>query len=80
MTISSLTTAVKAGTMEKLTDPVTSDSELEEGEIANDEIEIISEIIRHPSNKIPHQSSTRETIISKNLGLLRKLDCSGYPQ
>lgn len=41
----------KAGTMEKLTDPVTSDSELEEGEIANDDIEIISEFIRHPTIK-----------------------------
>lgn len=80
MTISSLTTAVKAGTMEKLMDPVTSDSELEEGEIANDEIEIISEIIRHPPNKIPHQSSTRETIPGKKLGSIRKLDCSADTQ
>lgn len=49
MTISA--TSIKTGTMEKLTDPVTSDSELEEGEIASDEIEIISEFIRHPPNK-----------------------------
>lgn len=39
----------KVGSMEKLTEPVTSDSELEEGEIASDDIEIISEIIRTAS-------------------------------
>lgn len=44
-----LATQIKVGAMEKLTEPVTSDSELEEGEIACDEIEIISEIIRTAS-------------------------------
>ena len=68
--------AVKAGTMEKFTDPVTSDSELEEGEIANDEIEIISEIIRHPPRKISRRSS-RGSVPVKNLTIsIRKLDGS----
>ena len=44
-----LSAQIKTGAMEKLTEPVTSDSELEEGEIASDEIEIISEIIHTAS-------------------------------
>ncbi|XP_046444069.1 nucleolar protein dao-5-like isoform X3 [Daphnia pulex] len=63
----------KAGTMEKLTDPVTSDSELEEGEIANDEIEIISEFIRHPPMK-SQKSSPRKSIPGSNSISSRKLD------
>ena len=63
----------KAGTMEKLTDPVTSDSELEEGEIANDEIEIISEFIRQPPIKL-QKSSPKKSIPGSNSISSRKLD------
>lgn len=66
-----LAATVKAGTMEKFTDPVTSDSELEEGEIANDDIEIISEIIRHPPNK-KMQPRLKESIHGKNSLVARK--------
>ena len=66
-----LVTPVKVGMMEKLTDPVTSDSELEEGEIANDEIEIISEIIRRPPKKI-QQLNTRDNKVAGKPPLNRK--------
>lgn len=52
--------------MDKLTDPLTSDSELEEGEIASDEIEIISEIIRQPPTKHSIQSNATGHSVSSS--------------
>ncbi|XP_057376813.1 nucleolar and coiled-body phosphoprotein 1-like isoform X2 [Daphnia carinata] len=68
-----LAAIVKAGTMEKLMDPVTSDSELEEGEIANDEIEIISEIIHRPPIK-PQMLNSGKSVLETNLVSSRKPD------
>ncbi|KAK4036974.1 hypothetical protein OUZ56_029019 [Daphnia magna] len=68
-----LAAIVKAGMMEKLTDPVTSDSELEEGEIANDDIEIISEFIRHPPIK-SQMLNSRKSVLETNVVSSRKPD------
>ena len=63
--------------MDKLTDPLTSDSELEEGEIASDEIEIISEIIRQPPTKHSIQSNTTSHSVSTSR---KSLSSSSFPK